>query len=37
MQFMHIGIPTKTVHPNETSAEGMKVHLTNPDDHEMKF
>jgi len=37
MEFMHIGVPTKKVHPNETYAEGMKVHLTNPDEHEMKF
>jgi len=37
MEFMHIGVPTKKIHPNETYAEGMKVHLTNPDEHEMKF
>ncbi len=37
MEFMHIGVPTKKVQPNETYAEGMKVHLTNPDEHEMKF
>jgi hypothetical protein len=37
MEFMHIGVPTKKIQPNETYAEGMKVHLTNPDEHEMKF
>ena len=37
MEFLHIGVPTKKVQPNETYAEGMKVHLTNPDNHEMKF
>jgi len=37
MEFLHIGVPTKKVQPNETYAEGMKVHLTNPDEHEYKF
>jgi glyoxylase I family protein len=37
MEFVHIGVPTKNVQPNETYVEGMKVHLTNPDEHEMKF
>jgi len=37
MEFMHIGVPTKKVQPNETYVEGLKVHLTNPDEHEMKF
>lgn len=37
MEFLHIGVPTKKVQPNETYAEGMKVYLTNPDEHEMKF
>lgn len=37
MEFLHIGVPTKKIQPNETYAEGMKVHLTDPDAHEMKF
>lgn len=37
MEFLHIGVPTKKIQPGETFAEGMKVHLTNPDEHEMKF
>ena len=37
MEFLHIGVPTKKVQPDETYAEGMKVHLTNPDVHDMKF
>ena len=37
MEFMHIGVPTQKVQPNESYAEGMKLHLTNPDEHEMKF
>jgi glyoxylase I family protein len=37
MEFMHIGVPTKKVQPDETYAEGMKLHLTDPDVHEMKF
>lgn len=37
MEFMHIGVPTKKVQPNETYVEGMKVHITDPDAHEMKF
>ncbi len=37
MEFMHIGVPTKKIQPNEIYVEGMKLHLTNPDDHEMKF
>jgi glyoxylase I family protein len=37
MEFVHIGVPTKKVQANETYVEGMKVHLTNPDEHEMKF
>lgn len=37
MEFMHIGVPTKKVQPNEVYNEGMRVYLTNPDEHEMKF
>jgi hypothetical protein len=37
MEFMHIGVPTQKVQPNESYAEGMKLHMTNPDDHELKF
>ncbi len=37
MEFMHIGVPTKKVQPNETYVEGMKLHLTDPNAHEMKF
>jgi hypothetical protein len=37
MEFRHIGVPTKKVQPNETYVEGMKLHLTNPEEHEMKF
>lgn len=37
MEFMHIGVPTKKVQPNESYLEGMKVYVTNPDEHEMKF
>lgn len=37
MEFMHIGVPTKKVQPNEIYVEGLKVHLTSPDAHELKF
>ena len=37
MEFMHIGVPTKTPQPGETYVEGLKVHLTQPDAHEYKF
>ena len=37
MEFMHIGVPTKKVQANETYVEGMKLYITNPDEHEMKF
>jgi len=37
MEFMHIGVPTKKVQVNETYVEGMKLYITNPDEHEMKF
>lgn len=37
MQFMHIGVPTQKVQPGETYAEGMKVHVTDPEKHEYKF
>ena len=37
MKFVHIGVPTKTVQPNETYVEDLRVHITNPDDHEYKY
>ncbi len=37
MKFVHIGVPTKTVQPNETYVDALKVHITNPDDHEYKY
>lgn len=37
MEFVHIGVPTREKQPGETYVEGLKVHLTNPDDHEYKF
>ena len=37
MKFVHIGVPTKEVKPGETYVEGMKVHVTSPDEHPYKF
>ena len=37
MEFLHIGVPTKEVQSKETYVEALKVHITNPDDHEYKF
>lgn len=37
MEFLHIGVPTRQVHPNETYVEGMKLYITSPDEHAMKF
>ena len=37
MEFIHIGVPTKKAQPNETYVDSLKVHITNPDDHEYKF
>lgn len=37
MEFVHIGVPTTEVQPDEIYAEGMKVHITDPEKHEYKF
>lgn len=37
MEFVHIGVPTKTPQPGETYVEGLKVHLTDPEQHDYKF
>ncbi len=37
MEFMHIGVPSKTPRPGEKYKEALKVFLTNPDEHECKF
>lgn len=37
MEFLHVGVPTKNIHPNETYVEALKVHITNPDDHKFNF
>lgn len=37
MEFLHIGVPTKNVQPNETFVEGMNVYITDPEAHEYKY
>lgn len=37
MEFMHIGVPTKSPQPGETYVEGLKVHITQPDAHDYKY
>ncbi|MDY3868197.1 MAG: hypothetical protein SOZ52_02350 [Pyramidobacter sp.] len=37
LKFLHIGVPTKTPKPGEVYAEGMKVHLTDPEDWRYKY
>ncbi|MEG1254826.1 hypothetical protein [Clostridium sp.] len=37
MEFVHIGVPTKKVQENETYIEGMKVYVTDPENHDYKF
>ncbi|MEG0069838.1 hypothetical protein [Cetobacterium sp.] len=37
MKVMHIGVPTKKIKPNENYIEGLKVFVTNPEEHDYKF
>ena len=37
MEFMHIGVPTKTKQEGEVYVDGLKVHITQPDTHDYKF
>jgi catechol 2,3-dioxygenase-like lactoylglutathione lyase family enzyme len=36
-KFMHVGVPTSKVQENETYLEDLKVYVTSPDNHELKF
>ncbi len=35
--YMHVGIPVTNKKPNMTYVEGMKLWMSNPDDHEYKI
>jgi hypothetical protein len=36
-QFVHVGVPVKSPQAGETYVEPLKVHITNPDAHPLKF
>jgi len=37
LKFMHVGVPTNEVKSNETYLGDLKVYITNPDEHRLKF
>ena len=37
LEFLHVGVPTRTKQPNETHVEGLGVFITSPEEHDMKF
>lgn len=37
VKFMHIGVPVKEEKAGESYAEGLKVHITDPDTHDFKY
>lgn len=36
-EFMHVGVPTKNKQPNETYLSDLKLYITDPKEHELKF
>ncbi|SKC85691.1 hypothetical protein SAMN02194393_04421 [Maledivibacter halophilus] len=34
---MHVGVPIKNKQPNEIYLKNLKVYVTDPEDHELKF
>ncbi|WP_432663518.1 hypothetical protein R9X47_23425 [Wukongibacter baidiensis] len=36
-EFMHVGVPTSNEQANENYVDSLKVYVTNPDEHELKF
>ncbi|MCT4563183.1 MAG: hypothetical protein N4A68_02480 [Maledivibacter sp.] len=36
-EFMHVGVPTKNKQSNETYLDDLKVYITDPEEHELKF
>lgn len=37
VKFMHVGVPTKEIQEGEAYAEGLKVHITDPTEHDFMF
>lgn len=36
-EFMHVGVPTKNKQSNETYLNDLRVYITDPEEHELKF
>lgn len=37
VKFMHVGVPITEPQEGESYAEGLKVHITDPDAHDFKY
>lgn len=37
LEFLHVGVPTTQIMGEETFLEGLKVYITNPDNHPFQY